>query len=149
MAAKKKKKRSTKTRRAKTGPQQTTGTIGAVRARVTRSVRDYVRAVENLLDWLEVEVDRATAAARDQLDRLLKEAGRQIESLEATSKQARKRLTAPYRSQAQKLLARLEEGVGDMAPELLEKFTKQPAKKKTTKKKRAAKKRTSKAKRRA
>jgi hypothetical protein len=148
MAAKRKKKKSSTARRAKSMPAKSTGTISAVRVRVTRSVRDYVRAVENLLDWLEVEVDRATSAARDQLDRLLKEAGRQIQSLEATSKQARKRLTAPYRSQAAKLLARLEDGIADVAPELLS-SAKMTKKKSTRKKKRSTEKRKSKATRRA
>jgi hypothetical protein len=132
-------RKSTAKRRAAQVQQRATGAITIVRARVVGSVRDYVKAVESLLDWLEREIDRATSAAREQLDRLLHEAARQIETLEVRGKQARKRLTAPYRKQAAALVARLEEGIADVAPRLMSKPAK-PARKRRTRKKRATKK---------
>jgi len=132
-------KRSTAKRRVSQAQQRATSTVTTVRARVVGSVRDYVKAVESLLDWLEREIDRATSAARDQLDRLLQEAGRQIEVLEQRGKKARKRLTAPYRKQAARLVARLEEGIADVAPGLAAPRSK-PARKKRSRKKRATKK---------
>ena len=112
-------KKSTAKRRASQSQQRATGAITAVRTRVVGSVRDYVKAVESLLDWLEREIDRATSAAREQLDRLLHEAAKQIETLEERGKEARKRLTAPYRKQAARLVARLEERIADVAPGLM------------------------------
>jgi len=109
-------KKSTAKRRVSQAQQRATGAMTTVRARVVGSVRDYVKAVESLLDWLEREIDRATAAAREQLDRLLHEAGKQIETLEERGKEARRRLTQPYRKQAARLVARLEEGIADVAP---------------------------------
>lgn len=132
-------KRSTAKRRAAQSQQRATGAITAVRARVVGSVRDYVKAVESLLDWLEREIDRATSAAREQLDRLLHEAAKQIETLEERGKEARKRLTAPYRKQAARLVARLEEGIADVAPGLAGPRAK-PARKKRARRKRATKK---------
>lgn len=132
------KKKTSVARQAQNVRQNATSAIGTVRARVASSVRDYVRAVENLLDWLEREVDRATEAARDQLDRLLKEASRQIEVLEASGKKARKRLTAPYRHQAARLLARLEEGIAEVAPDLVGTTRKKTVRKRRTKKKKKA-----------
>jgi len=132
-------KKSTAKRRASQAQQRATGAITTVRARVVGSVRDYVKAVESLLDWLEREIDRATSAARDQLDRLLHEAAKQIETLEERGKEARKRLTAPYRKQAARLVARLEEGISDVAPGLMAPRAKpvrrKRAKKRATKKK--------------
>jgi len=132
-------KKSTAKRRAAQSKQRATGAITAVRARVVGSVRDYVKAVESLLDWLEREIDRATSAAREQLDRLLHEAAKQIETLEERGKEARKRLTAPYRKQAARLVARLEEGIADVAPGLAGPRAK-PARKKRARRKRATKK---------
>ena len=132
-------KKSTAKRRAAQSKQRATGAITAVRARVVGSVRDYVKAVESLLDWLEREIDRATSAAREQLDRLLHEAAKQIETLEERGKEARKRLTAPYRKQAARLVARLEEGIADIAPGLAGPRAK-PARKKRARRKRATKK---------
>jgi hypothetical protein len=126
-------KKSTAKRRVSQAQHRATGTITTVRARVVGSVRDYVKAVESLLDWLEREIDRATSAAREQLDRLLHEAGRQIEVLEERGKEARKRLTAPYRKQAARLVARLEEGIADVAPGLTAPRAK-PARRKRSKK---------------
>ena len=126
-------KKSTAKRRAAQSKQRATGAITAVRARVVGSVRDYVKAVESLLDWLEREIDRATSAAREQLDRLLHEAAKQIETLEERGKEARKRLTAPYRKQAARLVARLEEGIADVAPGLMAPRAK-PARRKRAKK---------------
>jgi hypothetical protein len=136
-----KKKRSSMAKRAQVVEQRATGAIGAVRARVATSVRDYVKAVESLLDWLEHEVDRATAVAREQLDRLLKEASRQIEALESSGKKARRRLTEPYRRQAAKLLSRLEDGISEVAPNLVPRNRATPAPKRRRKKKRSTKKR--------
>lgn len=126
-------KKSTAKRRASQAQQRATGAITAVRTRVVGSVRDYVKAVESLLDWLEREIDRATSAAREQLDRLLHEAAKQIETLEERGKEARKRLTAPYRKQAARLVARLEQGIADVAPGLAAPRAK-PARKKRSKK---------------
>jgi len=133
------KKKSTARQRASGVQQRATSAITTVRARVVGSVRDYVKAVESLLDWLEREIDRATSVAREQLDRLLHEAGRQIEFLEQRGKTARRRLTAPYRKQAARLVARLEDGIADVAPGLMSSRSK-PARKKRTKKKRSTKK---------
>jgi hypothetical protein len=130
-------KKSTAKRRASESQQRATGAITAVRTRVVGSVRDYVKAVESLLDWLEREIDRATSAAREQLDRLLHEAAKQIETLEERGKEARKRLTAPYRKQAARLVARLEEGIADVAPGLTAPRAKTARKKRS--KKRATK----------
>jgi hypothetical protein len=132
-------KKSTAKRSVSQAQRRATGTITTVRARVVGSVRDYVKAVESLLDWLEHEIDRATSAARDQLERLLHEAGRQIEVLEERGKEARKRLTAPYRKQAARLVARLEEGIADVAPGLRAPRA-NPSRKKRSRKKRATKK---------
>ena len=132
-------KKSTAKRRASQAQQRATGAITAVRTRVVGSVRDYVKAVESLLDWLEREIDRATSAAREQLDRLLHEAAKQIETLEERGKEARKRLTAPYRKQAARLVARLEEGISDVAPGLMAPRAK-PARRKRAKKRATKKK---------
>jgi DNA repair exonuclease SbcCD ATPase subunit len=121
-------KKSTAKRRASQAQQRATGAITTVRARVVGSVRDYVKAVESLLDWLEREIDR-----------LLHEAAKQLETLEERGKEARKRLTAPYRKQAARLVARLEEGIADVAPGLMapraKPMRRKRAKKRATKKK--------------
>jgi len=132
-------KKSSAKRTAAKAQQRKTAAITTVRARVVGGVRDYVKAVESLLDWLEKEIDRATTAAREQLDRLLHEASRQIEVLEVRGKQARKRLTAPYRKQAARIVARLEEGITDVVPGLATPRAK-PARKKRAKKRATKKK---------
>jgi len=132
-------KKSTAKRTVSQAQRRPTSTVTTVRARVVGSVRDYVKAVESLLDWLEREIDRATSAARDQLDRLLSEASRQIESLEERGKEARKRLTAPYRKQAARLVQRLERGLDDVAPGLTAPRS-SAARKKRARKRRATKK---------
>ena len=96
-------------------PARPAGAIESVRSRVIVSVRDYVKAIEGVLEWLEREIDRASAAARDQIDGLLKQASRRIEDLEKRGRLARKRLTAPYRNQAARLIERLEGGIADAA----------------------------------
>ena len=96
-------------------PARPAGAIESVRSRVIVSVRDYVKAIEGVLEWLEREIDRASAAARDQIDGLLKQASRRIEDLEKRGRLARKRLTAPYRNQAARLIERLEDGISDAA----------------------------------
>lgn len=132
-------KKSPARKRISQAQRSATGAMTTVRARVVGSVRDYVKAVESLLDWLEREIDRATSAARDQLDRLLHEASRQIESLEERGKEARKRLTAPYRKQAARLVQRLEAGIADVAPTLTGSRS-TPVRKKRARRKRATKK---------
>jgi hypothetical protein len=96
-------------------PARPAGAIESVRSRVIVSVRDYVKAIEGVLEWLEREIDRASAAARDQIDSLLKQASHRIEDLEKRGRLARKRLTAPYRNQAARLIERLEGGITDAA----------------------------------
>ena len=96
-------------------PARPAGAIETVRSRVIVSVRDYVKAIEGVLEWLEREIDRASAAARDQIDSLLSQASKRIESLEKRGRQARKRLTTPYRMQAARLIERLESGLSDAA----------------------------------
>jgi hypothetical protein len=132
-------KKSTAKRKAPQAQQSATNAVTTVRKRVAGSVRDYVKAVESLLDWLEREIDRATSVAREQLDRLLHEASRQIEVLEKRGKTARKRLTAPYRKQAARLVQRLEEGIRDVVPAAVAPRS-NPRRKKRSKKKRASKK---------
>jgi hypothetical protein len=131
--------KSTAKRRGSPAQRRATNTVTTVRARVVGSVRDYVKSVESLLDWLEHEIDRATSAARDQLDRLLNEASRQIESLEERGREARRRLTAPYRKQAARLVQRLEQGLEDVAPGLAAPRS-SVSRKKRSRKKRATKK---------
>ena len=96
-------------------PAKPTGAIETVRSRVIVSVRDYVKAIEGVLEWLEREIDRASSAAREQIDNLLTQASKRIEILEKRGRIARKRLTAPYRSQAARLIERLEGGLADAA----------------------------------
>ena len=96
-------------------PLRPAGAIETVRSRVIVSVRDYVKAIEGVLEWLEREIDRASAAARDQIDGLLSQASKRIESLEKRGRLARKRLTTPYREQAARLIERLESGLSDAA----------------------------------
>ncbi len=96
-------------------PARPAGAIESVRSRVIVSVRDYVKAIEGVLEWLEREIDRASAAARDQIDGLLSQASKRIESLEKRGRLARKRLTAPYRTQAARLIERLESGLSEAA----------------------------------
>jgi hypothetical protein len=94
-------------------PARPVGAIESVRSRVIVSVRDYVKAIEGVLEWLEREIDRASSAAREQIDNLLSQASKRIESLEKRGRLARKRLTQPYRNQAARLVQRLEEGLSD------------------------------------
>lgn len=96
-------------------PARPAGAIESVRSRVIVSVRDYVKAIEGVLEWLEREIDRASSAAREQIDNLLSQASKRIESLEKRGRLARKRLTEPYRNQAARLVRRLEEGLADAA----------------------------------
>ena len=96
-------------------PARPASAIETVRSRVIVSVRDYVKAIEGVLEWLEREIDRASIVAREQIDNLLSQASKRIESLEKRGRIARRRLTEPYRQQAARLIQRLEDGLSEAA----------------------------------
>jgi len=122
-------------------PARPAGAIESVRSRVIVSVRDYVKAIEGVLEWLEREIDRASVAARDQIDSLLTQASKRIEDLEKRGRMARKRLTAPYRTQAARLIERLEGGLTDAAERVGSVVSKPKRGKRRGGKKRSSKKR--------
>jgi len=122
-------------------PTRPAGAIESVRSRVIVSVRDYVKAIEGVLEWLEREIDRASVAAREQIDNLLTQASKRIENLEKRGRLARRRLTAPYRSQAARLIQRLEGGLADAAERVVSSTSKPKRKKRAKGKKRSTTKR--------
>ena len=85
--------------------------IARIEAELPRNLRDYVKQVETQLNRLEKRIEKAGASARKQATRLLREASKQIGSVEARGEAAWGRLTAPYRKDAVKLLDRLEAAI--------------------------------------
>ena len=85
--------------------------IARIEAELPKNLRDYVTQVETQLNRLEKRIERAGTSARRQATRLLREASKQIGSLEARGEAAWRRLTAPYRKEAGALLDRLEAAI--------------------------------------
>jgi hypothetical protein len=90
--------------------------IARIEAELPASLRDYVRQVEGRLNHLEKRIEKAGASARKQATRLLREASKQVGSLEARGEAAWGRLTAPYRKEAVTLLDRLEAAIEPASP---------------------------------
>jgi hypothetical protein len=89
--------------------------IARIEAELPASLRDYVGQVEGQLNRLEKRIEKAGASARKQATRLLREASKQVGSLEARGEAAWSRLTAPYRKEAVTLLDRLEAAIAPPA----------------------------------
>ena len=118
MATRKKKKSKGARRRAAVRKKA----IGAARSAIARieaelptNLRDYVRQVEGQLNRLEKRIEKAGASARKEATRLLREASKQVGSLEERGEAAWGRLSAPYRKQAVALLDRLEAAIAPAA----------------------------------
>ena len=96
--------------------------LGAARSAFARieaelpvNLRDYVREVEAQLNHLEKRIEEAGSSARKRATRLLREASKQLGSLEERGEAAWGRLTAPYRKEAVALLDRLEAAIAPPA----------------------------------
>jgi hypothetical protein len=123
MATRRKKSRNSTKSRAKRLEVSGRNALGAARSAIARieaelpaSLRDYVKQVEGQLNRLEKRIEKAGASARKQATRLLRDASKQVGSLEARGEAAWGRLTAPYRKEAVSLLDRLEAAIEPAAP---------------------------------
>jgi hypothetical protein len=90
--------------------------ISRIEAELPVSLRDYVGEVEAQLNRLEKRIEDAGSAARKRATRLLREASKQLGSLEERGEAAWGRLTASYRKEAVSLLDRLEAAIEPAAP---------------------------------
>ena len=123
MATRRKKSRNSAKSRVKRLEVSGRNALGAARSAIARieaelptSLRDYVKQVEGQLNRLEKRIEKAGASARKQATRLLREASKQVGSLEARGEAAWSRLTAPYRKEAVTLLDRLEAAIEPASP---------------------------------
>src|SRR5262245_9375256 len=108
------KKKTARTRR----PRRVTG-ARALRARLASRlerelpsrVSEYVNEVQALLDRLEREFQRASERTRIQAARLLRQASRQLGSIEERGQSNWARLVGRYRDEAARVLRALQEAI--------------------------------------
>lgn len=119
------------------------GALARIEAELPKTLRGYVREVEKYLNHLEKDIEKAGATARKRSAKLLRDASRQLGAVEQKGEANLRR----YRSEAAKLIHKLEKNVAPpkraKKKATKKKATKKAAKRKTTKKK-AAKKKTTK-----
>lgn len=85
--------------------------IARIEAELPASLRDYVEQVEAQLNRLETRIEKAGASARRQATRLLRDASKQLGSLEERGEAAWGRLAGRYRADVVALLDRLEAAI--------------------------------------
>jgi hypothetical protein len=130
MATRKKKaKRASKARGA---AQRAQSAIARWEAELPKNLRDYVKQVEQRLNRLEGQIGRAGVRAQKEALRLLRDAGKQLGSLEARGERAWAKLTAAAEREARGLLGRLEDA---LSPARAPKKAKKKARRRVAKKK--------------
>lgn len=105
MAARKTKKKTRKTR------SRRGGTLARLERELPSNLRAYSRQVRRQLNDLEKQIEKAGTQYRRRLARLIRDASHQLGRLEAHGESGWRKLAAPYRKDAQRLLKRLESAV--------------------------------------
>lgn len=107
------KNRTNKKRGAKSSSGKRMTLASRLERELPRRVGEYVNEVQALLDRLEREFQRASQRTRLQATRLLRQASRQLGSIEERGQSNWMRLLSRYREEAARMLRALE---GAIAP---------------------------------
>lgn len=107
MAARKK-KTARKVGRRKTSARQAGAALARLERDLPANLKDFSRRVRKGLAGLEKEIERAQANPRREAARLLREASHALGRLEAEGDRRWRKLAAPARREALRLLHRLE-----------------------------------------
>jgi len=113
------KKKTARSRRARR-PTRASALRARLASRLERElptrVSEYVNEVQALLDRLEREFQRASERTRAQASRLLRQASRQLGSIEERGQSNWARLVGRYRDEAARVLRALQTAIAPSTP---------------------------------